>query len=48
MRALTSTIKSKQNGGVLMMTLGGIGGPLGRAFGGKGDYELEIQKVAQS
>ena len=48
MRALTSTIKSGQNGGALMMTFGLIGSSLGKAFGGKDCYEFEIQKVAQS
>ena len=47
MRALITIIKSKQNGGALMMTFGGKGGSLKKVFGRKGSYELEIQKVAQ-
>ena len=46
MRALITIIKSRQNGSTLMMTFSGRDSSLKKAFGGKGGYELEIQKVA--
>ena len=48
MRALITIIKSGQNDDALTMTFGGKSGSLKKVFGGKGGYELKIQKVAQS
>ena len=47
MRVLITLIKAGQNGCALMMTFGGKGNSLKKAFGGKDGYELEIQKVAR-